>query len=119
MYSKAETDTKYKLKNRGMFMKVDVPETVWTSTPAMSGKTSVGGINVNTGTGTDGYLSLSSSTGKLHLFVDGDVYTNEGRDKVYTTGNKPTAADVGLGNVPNTTRTTAATANTVAVRDSA
>lgn len=37
----------------------------------------------------------------------------------YNTLNKPTAADVGLSNVPNTVHTTAPTANTVAVRDSA
>lgn len=37
----------------------------------------------------------------------------------YNTANKPTAADVGLPNVPNTVHTTAPTANTVAVRDSA
>lgn len=37
--------------------------------------------------------------------------------KVYTAHDKPTAADVGLGNVPNTVHTTAANGNTVAVRD--
>ena len=37
----------------------------------------------------------------------------------YNTENKPSSADVGLSNVPNTVHTTAPTANTVAVRDSA
>lgn len=37
----------------------------------------------------------------------------------YNTANKPSSADVGLSNVPNTVHTTAPTANTVAVRDSA
>ncbi len=39
--------------------------------------------------------------------------------KIYSESQKPTASDVGLSNVPNTVHTTAATANTVAVRDSA
>ncbi len=38
-------------------------------------------------------------------------------DTVYHTGRKPTATDVGLGNVPNTVHTTASTINTVPVRD--
>lgn len=42
---------------------------------------------------------------------------HEGVNRVYSAANKPTSSDVGLGNVPNTVHTTAATANTVAVRD--
>lgn len=30
----------------------------------------------------------------MDIFVDGEIYVNEGRDKVYSPGNKPTAADV-------------------------
>jgi hypothetical protein len=47
----------------------------------------------------------------------GSIYENGHR--VYSSGNKPTASDVGLSNVPNTAHTSAATANTVAVRDAA
>lgn len=42
-----------------------------------------------------------------------------GHAAVYTTKYKPTAADVGLSNVPNTVHSTNADANTVAVRDGA
>ncbi|MGL5100470.1 MAG: hypothetical protein ACRC6B_10680, partial [Fusobacteriaceae bacterium] len=38
--------------------------------------------------------------------------------KIFTSENKPTATDVGLGNVPNTAHTAAATASTVVLRDS-
>lgn len=53
------------------------------------------------------------------------VYVNHGDaylpkwHKIYNTDNKPTADDVGLGNVPNTVHSNLNVANTVAVRDDA
>ncbi|MGL5709799.1 MAG: tail fiber domain-containing protein [Cetobacterium sp.] len=67
-----------------------------------------------------GYSNADWSTGWL-ITATNDLANVEYTITVYppySPNNKPTATDVGLGNVPNTVHTTAATANTVAVRDS-
>lgn len=61
--------------------------------------------------------SGASGENKLMTINYSGVVGTSGQGVLYGTLNKPTAADVGLGNVPNTTHTTAATANTVSVRD--
>lgn len=80
--------------NRTINLTVDSSASGWTSSSLMTGKTRVGGVNVAAGV-TDAYLSFANSSGKMHLFVDGEIYCNEGRGHVYHTLNKPTAADVG------------------------
>ncbi|MGL4843971.1 MAG: tail fiber domain-containing protein [Aeromonas veronii] len=56
-------------------------------------------------------LNLNAKNGEVYVQLTG------AKHRVYHVGFKPTAADVGLGNVPNTEHTANATANTVAVRD--
>lgn len=77
-----------------------------------------------------GSLTVTVGAGiqqRYHVYNTSRIWTRAQYDKgawtpwarEYNTLNKPTAADVGLPNVPNTVHTTAPTANTVAVRDSA
>ena len=58
---------------------------LWTPSIASSnGWNRVGGFH---GAAGDCYISLGSSSGKLHLIVDGEVYANEGRYQCWNSGN--------------------------------
>ena len=90
---------------RGLNFKSD-HTTDWPSAAPMSGKTYMGGWHGNLTSGTSGYIAIGASgSNTLDLFVDGDIYAKESQ-KVYHTGNKPTKADVGLGNVTNESKAT-------------
>ena len=57
-------------------------------------------LNDSTG-GSIGFRRDNPSSGKMQMVIDGTVYVSEGQNEVYHAGNKPTKADVGLGNVEN------------------
>ncbi|WP_270818356.1 pyocin knob domain-containing protein [Aeromonas sp. Y318-3] len=66
----------------------------WTSAPEMAGKRYVGGYQSPDEVAS--YMSFGAGSGqRMDIFLDGEMYVDEGRQKVYHPGNKPTAADVG------------------------
>lgn len=79
--------------------------------------------NTTGGTMAGGHQMVWCANGVPKAALGDGIWTSgtisENGQRVYSPNNKPTATDVGLSNVPNTAHTSAATANTVAVRDSA
>ncbi|MGL5098755.1 MAG: hypothetical protein ACRC6B_01760, partial [Fusobacteriaceae bacterium] len=71
--------------------------------------------NTDQGTGTmiKGKVLMADFKSLGTTYTSGEFYAQNDK-RVYHTGYKPNSVDVGLGNVPNTVHTTAATINTVA-----
>ena len=61
--------------------------------------------------------SYGGTTGAEFIYVNNGPEYSPGWRRIYTTSNKPTAEDVGLGNLANHAWSYAAVANTYAVRD--
>jgi hypothetical protein len=65
----------------------------------------------------DCYISLASSSGKMHLVLDGEVYANEGQYVCWNAGNDGSGSGLDADLLDGMQPSTSATANTIVQRD--
>lgn len=86
--------TDLRLKNGVSGVTMADPYQTWASAD-INGNDIIFGASYNGHTTTDANIVFASGNGKINMVIDGEYYADEGKQRVYHTGYKPTPADIG------------------------
>lgn len=85
--------TDLRIKNVASSVTTSAPVATWANSSIKNNDIIFGGDYKTTTANSN--IIFSSNTGVVNMVIDGEFYANEGQNKVYHAGNKPTPADIG------------------------